>query len=277
MNSLSDFMADYLGVRRALGFKLEQSGKLLAQFVAYCDDHAITTITTAAAVAWATLPTEVSPGWLGERLSVVRSFAVWMQAHDPATEVPPGDVIGPVANRRAVPYLYTDAEVVALMDAAAHLRYPIEQLTLRTLVGLLSVTGMRIGEAIRLDRGDISWDEGLLAVEMSKFGKSRNVVLHPTSIDALRDYAARRDQLWPRPKASSFFLSSAGTRLVSTCRPLFHKVIERAGIAPSSTRRRPRLHDFRHTFAVNTLIDWHANNVDVEARCGRHIYMGSTG
>ncbi|MCA1674830.1 MAG: tyrosine-type recombinase/integrase, partial [Actinobacteria bacterium] len=165
MSALSTAVGDYLVVRRALGYKLARTEKLLSQFVAHCQTVGVTTITTEVAVAWATLPADGSAWWWAQRLGVVRAFATWLQAHDPTTEVPPPDVFGPVRSARAVPYLYTDAEVSALMDATARLRYPLQRATYRTLVGLLSVTGMRVGEAIGLDRGDVSWEQGQFTVE----------------------------------------------------------------------------------------------------------------
>ncbi len=266
MTPLAASVSDYLLVRRALGYKLARTEKLLGQFVAHCETVGAATVTTEVAVAWATLPVDGTAWWWSQRLGVVRAFATWLQAQDPATEVPATGVFGPARSERAVPYLYTDAEVTALMDAAACLRYPLQRATYRTLVGLLAVTGMRVGEAIALDRGDVSWEQGQLTVERSKLNKSRHVVLHPSSLDALASYAKLRDELCPRPNATSFLVSSAGTRLVyCNVWTLFHKLVLRAGLQARSPRCRPRIHDFRHSFAVQTLIDWYSADVDVEA------------
>ncbi len=267
MTPLAASVSDYLVVRRALGYKLERAEKLLGQFVAYCDSVDASVITAEVAVAWAELPAEGSRWWWAQRLSVVRVFARWLQAHEAATVVPPPDVFGRVGIPRAVPYLYTDAEVTALMDAAERLRYPLARVTYRTLVGVLAVTGMRVGEAIRLDCNDVDWVEGTLRVRNSKFNKSRLVVLHSSTIAVLGAYAARRDELCPRPKAPSFLLSGAGTRLIyCNVSSLFRKLAGIAGLSARSGRCRPRIHDLRHAFAVNTLIEWHAAGVDVEAR-----------
>lgn len=276
MTALSAAVGDYLVVRRALGYKLARAEKLLGQFVAHCETVGAVTVTTEVAVAWAKLPVEGSAWWWSQRLGVVRAFASWQQASDPATEVPPPGVFGPAESMRAVPYLYTDAEVVALMDAAARLRYPLQRATYRTLVGLLAVTGMRVGEAINLDRGDVSWEQGQLTVERSKFNKSRNVVLHPSALDALRAYAKLRDELCPQPKTTSFLVSSAGTRLVYCgVWQMFHKLVGLAGLQARSERCRPRIHDLRHRFAVTTLVDWYSAGVDVEARLpALSTYMG---
>ncbi len=243
-------------VRRALGYKLARAEKLLAQFVAYCEGVGATTVRTEVAVAWAKLPAEGSTWWWSQRLGVVRVFASWLQAHDPDAEVPPSEVFGPARSRRAVPYLYTEAEVTALMEATCRLRYPLQRATYRTLIGLLAVSGMRVGEAIRLDRDDIDWDDSRLVVERSKFAKSRYVVLHPTSLDALRAYASLRDELCPEPKAPSFLVSSAGTRLdYCNVASQFHKLVRLVGLVPRSERCRPRMHDYADLRVMPTLPD----------------------
>jgi integrase/recombinase XerD len=277
MTPLAASLGDYLIVRRALGYKLERAEKLLGQFVAYCDNLEVSVITTEVAVAWAQLPAGGSRWWWTQRLSVVRMFAKWLQAYEPTTVVPPPDVFGRVEIPRAVPYLYTDVEVMALMDAAERLRYPLPRLTYRTLIGLLAVTGMRVGEAIRLDCDDVDWDDRTLRVRSSKFDKSRLVVLHPSTTAALKAYTVRRDELCPQPKAPALLLSGAGTRLIyCNVSSLFRKLAI-AGLPSRSGRCRPRIHDLRHAFAVRTITDWHAAGVDVEARLpSLSTYLGHT-
>jgi integrase/recombinase XerD len=266
MSALADAVAEYLVIRRALGFKLERAEKLLGQFVAYCDHLGVDTVTSGVAIAWAQLPAG-SSWWYSQRLSVVRCFASWLETRDSRAQVPPRDVFGPIGCPRAEPYLYDDAEVVALMDAAGALRYPIMQATYRCLIGLWAVTGMRVGETIRLDRGDVDWDRGELLVERSKFQKSRLVPLHATTVVALAAYAAERDQLFASPTTPSFFVSSAGTRLINcNVESAFRKMVRLAGLVPRSQRCRPRVHDFRHRFAVLTLLDWHRAGLDVESQ-----------
>jgi integrase/recombinase XerD len=169
MSALVDAVAEYLRVRRAMGHKLERAEGLLDQFVAHLDAVGATTITVDEALAWATAPAGASKAWMGIRLGVVRSFATWLQARDPSTQVPAPDTLGPKTIRRAVPYLYTDAEIVALMDTAGRVSRGLQRHTFPTLIGLLAVTGMRISEAIGLDREDICWEEGRLLVEGAKF------------------------------------------------------------------------------------------------------------
>jgi integrase/recombinase XerD len=266
MTPLASALAEYLTIRRRLGFKLGRHGQLLRDFVTYLDEREATTVTTELAVAWARRPAGARPSWWGARLSVVRVFARYLKTVDPATEVPPADLL-PVRSQRATPYLYSASDVEALMAAAR--RYPSEHRgeTYATVIGLLAVTGMRIGEAIRLDLDDIDWAEGALTIRASKFGKSREVVLHPTTIEALRAYARRRQQLRPRPRTPSFFVSLTGTRLIyNNVHFTFHELVEEVGIGPRSPRCRPRPHDLRHTFAVNTLLAWYRAGLDVPSR-----------
>jgi integrase len=265
MTGIHAALEDYLTVRRALGHKLAGAEYLLRQFLAFLGQRGAASITTGLAVAWATLPAGASDAYRAQRLSAVRCFASWLQAIDPATEVPPAGILA-ARPARAVPYLYTDDEVAALMAAAHSLRYPMRRCTYQALIGLLATTGLRVGEAIRLDRGDVLYGAGLVRVVESKFGKSREVPLHPSAVEALSRYAERRDQLCTEPKADSFFLSASGTRLVyRSVLSVFQRLLRQAGLGPRSQRCRPRIHDFRHRFASRTLADWHRAGADVQA------------
>jgi integrase len=266
MSALATALAEYLTIRRRLGFKLGRHGQLLRDFVAYLDEQGATNVTTELATAWARRPAGAHPSWWGARLSVVRVFARYLQTIDPATEVPPADIL-PARSQRAAPYLYSRSDIDALMAAARRLNSEHRALTYTTLIGLLAVTGMRIGEAIRLDLDDVDWSEGSLTIRESKFGKSREVVLHSTTVEALSAYARERQQLRPRPRTPSFFVSLAGTRLIyNNVHFTFHELVEEAGIGPRSPRCRPRPHDLRHTFAVNTLLAWYRDGLDVPSR-----------
>jgi integrase len=153
--ALEDRLQGYLAVRRALGYRLARSEKLLGQFIAWMDERGEHTITTASALAWATLPPASDSNWHAHRLSVVRGFAAHLHALDPTHELVPQDLL-PQRPRRAVPYLYSDAEIRALMGASCVIPTPHRAATMRALIGLLAVSGMRIGEAIRLNQGDIT-------------------------------------------------------------------------------------------------------------------------
>jgi integrase/recombinase XerD len=265
MSPLRKALAGYLAVRRSLGYRLARPEKLLAQFITYLEDAGAETVTTAHALAWAILPAG-NPSWHALRLSAVRGFATYLHTIDPSAEVPPADLI-PWRPCRATPYLYSATDIAALIAAAASLRFPLRAATYQTLIGLLAVTGMRVGEAIRLDRPDADLDAGVLTICQSKFGKSRLVPLHPTTVDALRGYLRLRDQLHPRPGTPAVLISPAGTRLTyCNVHSTFQRLARQAGLQPRSASCRPRIHDLRHSFAVASLLDAYAAGQDGQAR-----------
>jgi integrase/recombinase XerD len=264
MTDLDQVVIDYLAVRRSLGYKLAENGKQLPSFVAYLKTIGASTVTTEVAVAWATQPNGCTPVWWARRLAMVRGFARHLKAVDPDTEIPPLGVL-PHRCRRVAPYLYSDADVEALMAAARALRSPQRAATYETLIGLLAVTGMRSGEAIRLQRDHIDWNEGVVTIWNSKFQKSRAVPLHPTSLDALRRYTQVRDEFCPHSGSPAFFLTTTGTRLGhDSLNRVFRGLVHAVGLdRPGQRQARP--HDLRHRFAVKTLIGWYRAGVNVEA------------
>lgn len=275
--SLRQALHDYLNLRRALGFKLANAGRLLDQFVGYLEQRGIDTVTIDHALAWATLPAEASAHWWAIRISVVRGFAVWLHGLDPSVEVPPAGLIrsGPC---RATPYLYSQAEIDSLVEAAAGLRPRLRAATYQTLIGLLAVSGIRIGEAIALDDADLDVDHDLLVVRHSKFDKTRLVPLHPSAMRALARYLQLRQELQPRPASPALLLSTAGTRLLySNINLTFARLVGQAGPARRSASCRPRIHDFRHSFAVATVLDWYRDGADIPALMPRlSTYLGHT-
>lgn len=246
MTGLRQAATDYLAVRRALGYTLSDYPWLLSGLVRYLEDAGAATVTADLATAWALQPAGARPAYLSKRMSVARGFARHLQAFDPAAEVPPAGLTSP-GSRRLAPYLYSAEDIAALMAAAAQLKPALRAATYQALVGLLAVSGMRVGEAIGLDRGDVDFVDGVLTVWYSKFGKSREVPLHPTTVDALRDYAAVRDKLCPNPAAPAFLLSVAGTRPVyNTVQQVFAGLLRAAGITAPPGGCGPRLHGTRH-------------------------------
>ena len=171
-------LADYLALRRALGYRMARPEKLLNQFLDYLAHHGASRITVAAALDWARLPANGSSNWWAYRLSAVRGFATYLHALDPTHEVPAPELL-PQRTRRASPYLYSDTEVAALIAATSTLRGRLRQATFATLIGLLAVSGIRVGEAIALDRGDVDLTAGRLTVRSGKFGKTRELVAAP--------------------------------------------------------------------------------------------------
>jgi integrase len=220
------------------------------------------------AIAWATQTSRGSGDevYQARRLDTVRIFARHLQAMDPATEVPPDDVLSR-RYRRIPPYLYSPEEVTALMRAAAGLTPTIRAATWRTLIGLLAVTGMRQGEACRLGRADVDLEAGTLVITDSKFGKSRLVFLHPTAVAELRAYEKARDRAFPGPGAGTFLVNSHGGPLDRHNIPkTFARLVTAAGLQAPPRRRAPRLHDLRHVFAVATMLDWYRDGENVQTR-----------
>jgi integrase/recombinase XerD len=275
MSTMRQAAEDYVALRRAMGFKFDKPGRLVLQLADHLDRLGIRQLSIDAALVWARQPTHADPSWWAYRLSAVRGFAVYLHPRLPGTQVPPADLF-PLRTKRATPYLYSAEDVAALMSAARRLHTPLVAATYETLIGLLAVTGLRIGESLNLDRADIDLTAGMLTVVNGKFGKSRQVPLHPTTIERLRFYAGRRDELVPTPRATTFFLSTAGTRLSdSRVESTFRSLVRAAGLQPRSARCRPRLHDLRHSFAVNTVLDWYRDGADVQARMPRlSTYLG---
>jgi integrase len=265
MTDFSCAVSDYLATRRAMGYKLEYQGQMLEQFADYLDSVGAKHLTIAYALSWAKQSADAAPVWWSVRLNTVRSFARFLTALDPATEVPPAGLL-PKVSHRAVPYIYSDEDIARLRDAAGRLHPEHRADTYQTLIALIVVTGMRVGEAVRLDLDDVDLDQGLLTIRNTKFGKSRQLPLHPSTTDALAGYARRRDERRPRKKALSFFTSATGTRLLrDNVSTVFPRLVREAGIQ-SPSRRSPRLHDVRHTFAVKTLVSWYRDGLDVEPR-----------
>lgn len=254
MSALRQALADYLSMRRALGYKMDKTERLLSQFMTFAEARGETHLRIETALTWATQPANAATIWTSRRLAAVRLFARHLRAIEPATEVPPADLL-PGRKRRATPYLYAPREISDLMSATRILRGSHLQATYCTLIGILAATGMRIGEAISLDRDDFDAANGILTIRNGKFGKSRELPLHPTVVTALDDYLRRDDR--PGQAATSALLScSAGRRLrYKNAQPTFQKLLLHCGIAPRSATCRPRIHDLRHGFAVNTIID----------------------
>lgn len=263
MSALATALDDYLALRRSLGYKLERPGELLADFVANLDQLGAERITVELAVDWAMRAPNPASSWRAQRLGIVRGFARYLHAIDPTHQVPPPGLLP--RGQRLAPFLYAPEDIVALMAAAQRLRSPVRALTMETIIGLLSVTGLRVGEVIRLDRDDLDVEE-MLTVQNSKLGRSRHVPLDPSTTEALHVYLLRRDALFPRPVTPALFISTTGTRLrAGNLRAAFLEVLDHAGLPPRQ-RRQGRLGDLRHSFAVQTLLDWHVAQVDVGSR-----------
>jgi integrase/recombinase XerD len=213
-----------------------------ADFVEFLARAGAERITNELALAWARKPAGAHPAWWRSRLSIVRGFARYLQTLDPASEVPPAELLG--AHRpRIAPYLYSQADIAALLTAADGLGPPLRAATYRTMIALLSVSGIRIGEALALDRGDVDLHGGVLLVR-GKGGHQREVPLHETTTAALAQYARLRERHHPSPATPAFF-SARGVRLTNgTFHDTFRTLVRRAGLQGRSQRPYPRPHDY---------------------------------
>ena len=266
MTTLREALADYLRIRRRLGFEMPQDGRLLEGFVEFLERAGAERITTELALAWARTPADAHPHYWRQRLGVARGFARHLATIDPASEVPSKDLL-PATRPRIAPYIYTDAEIAALLAAARELRPRLRAARHQTLIGLLAVTGMRPGEALALDRQDVDLRHGAVHVRAGKQNKQREVPLHESTTSALRDYARRRDGRFPTLSTPAFFISARGRRMArGELNQTFTKLVREVGLEGRGARARPRPHDLRHAFAVRTLLDWLQAGEDIDRR-----------
>lgn len=255
----------YIALRRALGFSLGKQAAILRALVAYVDaeqlDGPLCRRTVLGFIfAWAG-----TANGRAIRYGAVRRFSDYLAIFDPRTEA-----LDPKAfpRNRAIPppRILTDDELTRLMAAchAVSPDYPERARFLAPLVGLLASTGLRSGEAVRLDRGDVDLGQGVLHIRKTKFRKDRLVPVHPSTQAVLRDYARHRDTNFPAPDTPAFFISSRGTRLSpSGLNTAFGAARALAGLDRGGKALRP--HDLRHRFAVKRLAIWHQERVDVQA------------
>jgi integrase len=253
MTSLRLALGRYLSMRQGLGYKYRDQARELGDFVSFMEARKATTITTKLALAWATLPprSDISSAM---RLTHVRGFARHVASIDPKTEVPPSGIFP--QRRRPRPYVYSESEIDALLTAALALP-PMDALrrwTYHHLFGLIAVTGMRLSEATGLQRSDVDLKEGILTVRQGKFGKSRLIPLHPTTREALRSYAKRRDHHLGSRCCAHFFVAERGGRLVKQyVHRVFWRLSREIGLRRPGDSSGPRVHDLRH-YSGNRII-----------------------
>jgi integrase len=269
MKTLRQAVQEYLTMRRSLGFKLLDAGKGLLNFVTFMEQHRASYITHSLALAWAKQSSGARPDESARRLSYVRIFARHRSATDPRTQIPPAGLL-PYRPKRAQPYIYSDKEIKDLLRAA--LKLPgnggLRPWTYHCLFGLLSVSGLRVGEAQNLELQDVDLQAGVLTIRGSKFGKSRLVPVHPSTRRVLADYIARRERIWSRRPVSSYlFVSNRGNQLDGgEIRRTFYVVSRQTGLRGPSDSHGPRLHDMRHGFASKTQLRWYRAGEDAERR-----------
>jgi integrase len=266
MTQLRQIAAGYVATRRSLGYQMDTAARLLNSYIDHAEASGAVTVTVANALEWATLPAEALPIWWCRRLSVVRGFARHLTAFDSSCQIPPTNLLA-VGYARVTPYIYSTEEVDALVHAAGTLASPLPAASCQAIISLLAVTGMRIGEVVALARSDVDLAAAVITVVKGKYGASRHVPLHPSTVEMLERYARRRDRICPALMADRFFLTSAGNAVSAAwLEQTFAKLLAQAQITTPPGRRRPRIHDLRHRFAVMTLRDWYRDGVDVRAR-----------
>ena len=269
MSAMRDALTQYVALRRALGTQLQEPSRTLGHFVEFLEREGSEFITSELALRWAMEPKLAQRATWARRLSMVRRFAAWFSTIEARTEVPPQRLLA-ARRRRNKPHIFTEREVTLLMAEAARLASPtgLRALTYTTLIGLLTATGLRPGEALALDSADVDLENGILSIRQTKFGKSRFVPISDSTRSALQDYAKKRASLRAHHRTDAFLVSERGTRLLgSAARRTFARISCVVGLRTATGSRRigrgPRLQDFRHCFATRKLIEWYRAGVDV--------------
>lgn len=258
----------YLSVRRRLGADLSTDERILRRFAVFADNDGAEYVDTRLVMRWLESLPSAGAGTRGARFRVARQFAAWLHGMDPRHEVPPQGLV-PGRVQRKHPHIYSDAEIIAIIQHARTLPsvYGIRGLTCSTLFGLIAVTGLRINEALRLDHADLDVKSGVLRVRYGKLGKERVLPLDPTVVQQLESYGRERDRLLGR-RSQALFVTCEGHRLGECgARYNFALVCQQIGLRPTQVHGRhgrgPRIHDLRHTFAVRTMLNWYRSDQDV--------------
>lgn len=265
MKSLKHAVEEYINYRCSLGFILTHDKSILNQFVSYMKMKKATYVTREHAIALAKLNQHAARESWAVRLATIRRFAEYWVHMDPRTEIPT-QCLGSCTYPRRAPYIYSYDEIRRILEYCekSSSAYEIERYSYFTWYGLLATTGMRIGEVARLDRNDLNLAEGIITIHNSKFKKSRHVPLHGSTMDALKGYLNYRDHYIPKPKTSRLFIDHLGAALSAwRVRKIFRQLLSEVGIQRTFGGR-PRIMDFRHTMAVNTLIRWHKRRVNMD-------------
>jgi integrase/recombinase XerD len=279
MSKLRKALTEYLLLRRAMGFKLYRPGKALLNFVKFAERSRVQVITITLALRWAKLPNNAQPDTWALRLGLVRGFANYCHAIEPRTEVPPTGLL-PFRCLRKTPYIYSQAEIRKMLDATKKLfskgAFHMRPHTYKTFFGLLATTGMRISEARLLDDSDVDLQTAVLIIRATKFGKARLIPLHSSTCAALHRYRILRNRHFPQRGTTSFFANIEGTYLSeSAIRSAFRQILRLSAIQAPPSQRHPRIHDLRHTFAVQSLRRWYRSNRNVQVWLPRlSTYLG---
>lgn len=280
--NMTQAVSAFIAYRQQLGYDGNKEAGYLRRFAIFADNHALgEPLTSALILRWANSG-NARPTL---RLAAFRHFVPWLVLRDPRVTVP-NDIFHGSRYPRGMPYIYSPEEVSALLAAVRRERYKgsaFQNHSHVALLGLLIATGMRVGEVLRLDRGDVNFETGDLSVRASKNLPLRLVPLHMTTLAALRVYADLRDNIFPHILDNAFILSSRGRRIqYSALYSSFTRLMEKAGVPFRSGAKRPRLRDFRHTFAYRHLLhqyragrDIHVAIADLSTYMG-HRYLADT-
>ena len=271
--TMQSFVEEFLEERHRLGFASRSMGYALRSFAAYVDGLKITGPLRIEVMArWARCPKNASddPLTWARRLKLLRPFARWFRQFEPDTEVPDNSIFGSVAQRLA-PHIYTEQEISDLLAAAHRLQPPLRGATYETLFGLLAATGLRVSEAVHLLDTDVDLKSGLLQVRQTKFAKSRQVPVHPTTSEALRRYATLRDREVGVTEGMPFFVATRGRRqgralCLRHVRRVFQELRENLGWINRGAHAAPRVHDLRHAFVVGRILSWQEEGIDIDQK-----------
>jgi integrase len=279
MKPLTLMAEEYLGLRRSLGFKLIDAEYILRWFLAFMQREQTTHIKTEAVLRWVHASETVSLPVRSSRFAVVRKFAQYAHALDAEHEVPPYRLVTHKTERTA-PHIYSHSEVLRLLEACRALQpgKGLRRHTYYTVFGLLAVTGMRISEATSLGRSDVDLEAGIITIRETKFSKSRCIPVHVSTTRMLTEYLRCRQAVYPSNEHTAFFLSDTGNALTSAVlRSMFLRISHRIGFRAPNQRNGPRIHDLRHTFAVNTFLRWYREGADIERQLPLlSTYLGHT-
>ncbi len=283
--TLQALVERYLDERHRLGFSARTQAYALRSFARHV--HAVGhvgPITVEVMADWARSDRYASsdPRTWARRLKLLRSFMRWLLQFEPGCEVPADAIFGRLPERQA-PHIYSEQEIIDLLAAARQLGPApgLRGIVYETLFGLLASTGMRISEALALTNADVDLKQGMLTIHLAKFGKSRQIPLHSSTVEALRVYRGRRDLAGISAQDEApFFVGTRGRRQGMPLgdrqvRRVFIELRERMGWRNRGAHHAPRIHDLRHTFVVRRIVLWQAQGVDVDqAMLSLSTYVG---
>lgn len=273
----------YLAERRRLGFSCRNEVCVLRSFVSHVRTVGHRGPLTVEVMAdWARSHGSTDPYTWARRLKRLRNFTRWLRQFEPRTEVPDDTIFGPLPERQA-PHIYSEQEVTDLLAAARRLGPApgLRGAVFETLFGLIAATGLRIGEALALRNLDVDLKVGMLSIHQTKFGKSRQVPMHPSTVEALRRYRWVRDLArGPAVDEDPFFIGTRGRRGGQPlgdrqAHRVFVQLRRQLGWPNRGAHHAPRIHDLRHTFVVRRIVQWQAQGVDIDqAMLSLSTYVG---